>query len=61
MTAPQPTNITNELPDRIHDLCLRWLNRARTQKLGSVSYRQGVEDALTDAAAELAGEIGGTP
>lgn len=61
MTAPLPTNTTEELQARIHNLCLRWLHLARTQKLGSASYRQGVEDALNAAAAELAGEIRGTP
>jgi len=57
MTAPQPTSTTEELPVRLHALCLRWLTRAREQKLGSASYRQGVEDALNVAAAELAGQI----
>jgi hypothetical protein len=59
---PIPTaREATELHDRIKALCLRWLNRASNQTMGSESYRNGVSDALNSAAAELAGEIGGTP
>jgi hypothetical protein len=59
---PIPTaRLSTELSDRIHDLCLLWLHRADHQTMGSESYQRGKADALTTAAAELAGEIGGTP